>query len=154
MITVEVILNLLISLIGGILAALAYGYIFEIRKKIKHKKLYYKPYHGKTYQWYYKNDLETPIFETTFSVKGNLFTFEGFRIKREIPIDGNFLIEENIDNYGKGFYKHSNFNAFGFIEVQLNEGGSIYIHSSYLITHETPSQKDIVHIGYIAEHKI
>lgn len=152
----NLILNLGLNIIGGVLAALIITYSLNKRRIKRLRNDFYLPLNNKEYIWHYKDDKnKTPRCKTKFTVFENRIDFKGeiLDIKKS-PFSGQILMDENLRSYGKGYYKDTNTVGFGFIELQMDMTSfELYIHSYFVNTINKPDSRIITHLGYIAEQK-
>ena len=110
--------GIITGIITGLLVSILIYTIQWIRKSSSNWK--FKKYKG-SYDCYKKEDRspEKVVMKMVVTVKRNNLFVEGTRLKDNSKTYGIIEMSLSIPEYGKGYYRHTDLDGWGFYEIQI-----------------------------------
>jgi hypothetical protein len=117
-----------IAAVGIVFGIQQLRYFFKIRTRIDKK----------SYNVYYRDDLDTPVFNVNCTTKGRTIEFSGKKCEDETNYYGEIILNLIDLRMGEGYYHHPAYNnGFSFMKVILDrKDQTFYIESPFVFAQD------------------
>ena len=119
----------------NVFAGIAFAILLYLFQQVRYLLYLTLRFHNKTFNVYYKNNLEDVERIVTCTVCKNKIVYKGKSVRagaKEGAFNGEFIINPINLKIGEGWQTHQSFSGFNFPKIIIKDSNTFFIETSYL----------------------